>query len=43
MDTVGIEDYGLLKTIANDPDTLIDFFKDYDNDPVVQEHAKSDD
>ena len=43
MDTVGIEDYGPLKTIANDPDTLIDFFKDYDNDPVVQEHAKSDD
>lgn len=43
MDTVGIEDYGPLKTIANDPDTLIDFLKDYDNDPVVQEHAKSDD
>lgn len=43
MDTVGIEDYGPLKTIANDPDTLIDFLKDYDNAPVVQEHAKSDD
>lgn len=43
MDTVGIEDYGPLKTIANDPDALLDFFKDYDDDPVVQEHAKSGD
>ncbi|QIM46962.1 peptidase M20 [Streptococcus ruminicola] len=43
MDTVGIEDYGPLKTIANDPDALLDFFKDYDDDPGVQEHAKSGD
>ncbi len=43
MDTVGIEDYGPLKDIAHDSDALQEFFRTYDADPLIQEHAKSGD
>ncbi|WP_423216674.1 peptidase M20 [Streptococcus equinus] len=43
MDTVGIEDYGPIKNIANDSDALQEFFKNYDDDPIIQKHAKSGD
>ncbi|MBJ7541219.1 peptidase M20 [Streptococcus sp. SL1232] len=43
MDTVGVEDYGPIKAIANDSDALQEFFKNYDEDPLIQEHAKSGD
>lgn len=43
MDTVGVEDYGPIKGIANDSDALQESFKNYDEDPLIQEHAKSGD
>ncbi|WP_436375153.1 M20/M25/M40 family metallo-hydrolase [Cytobacillus sp. BC1816] len=41
LDTVGIEDFGPIQSLAHDPDELHDFFVQYDSDSEVQEDARS--
>lgn len=43
MDTVGVEDFGKIKSMAFDPDKLLDFFKEYEEDSEVKEEALSGD
>lgn len=43
IDTVAIEDFGLLKEKAFSPDALEAFFRDYNTDEVVQQEANSGD
>ncbi|MGX7196792.1 peptidase M20 [Enterococcus olivae] len=43
MDTVGIEDFGKIKSLAYDPENLLHFFQEYEEDPEVQEEALSGD
>jgi arginine utilization protein RocB len=43
IDTVGINDYGELKTIANNPEKLLDFFKGWEANKEIQEQAQSGD
>jgi arginine utilization protein RocB len=43
MDTVGVEDFGKIKSMAFDPDKLLDFFKEYEEDSEIKEEALSGD
>lgn len=43
IDTVGIEDFGMLKDKAFSPDAMEEFFKTYDANPDVQKDAQSGD
>lgn len=43
MDTVGVEDFGKIKSMAFDSKELLQFFKEYDSDPEVQSEALSGD
>jgi arginine utilization protein RocB len=43
LDTVGIQDFGQLESIANKPDELLQFFKKWDENKEIQKQALSGD
>lgn len=41
LDTVGIDDYGKLQSMANEPDELLSFFQSWEANPEIKQQALS--